>query len=76
MIVIEEKIWDFTVEIPIRHSVREAHENFLIGLEPFLISLENPRNVGPAKSGAGGVIHLHQPGYRKPYYRLFYPNHF
>jgi hypothetical protein len=46
----------------------------LIGLEPFLISLENPRNVGSAKTGAGGVIDLHQPGYQKPYYRLFYPN--
>jgi hypothetical protein len=27
-----------------------------------------------SKKGGGGVIDLHQPGYQKPYYRLFYPN--
>jgi hypothetical protein len=30
---IEEKIWDFAVETPIRYNIRQAYENFLIGLE-------------------------------------------
>ena len=46
----------------------------LIGLEPFLIRIENPKIVGSVEKGGGGVIDLHQPGYQKPYYRLFYPN--
>jgi hypothetical protein len=54
-----------------RHRAQPARN--LLGLEPFLVSMDNPENVGSVKGGAGGVIDLHQPGFRKPYYRLFYP---
>ena len=45
------------------------------GFNAFLSSLQRP-NVPPNTRGSGGVIDLYATGFRRPYYRLFYPSSF
>ncbi len=59
-----------------RHPVNSGDPQVLLGFDNFLSNIQTVVTTQIAQTGAGGVIDLLQVGYRKPYYRLFYPRQF
>jgi hypothetical protein len=58
------------------NSYKHSDSQYLLGFDSFLSSIESVVNTNVAQLGAGGVIDLLRSGYRKSYYRLFYPAQF
>lgn len=49
---------------------------FLLGFDPFIARIPFAIQTDASKDGAGSIIDIHKPGFRFPYYRLFYPGQF
>lgn len=53
-----------------------APGQFLLGFDPFIARIPFTIQADASKDGAGSIIDIHKPGFRFPYYRLFYPGQF
>lgn len=49
---------------------------FLLGFDPFITRIPVLIQTNAAREGAGSLIDIQRPGFRFPYYRLFYPQEF
>ncbi|NJP11952.1 MAG: hypothetical protein HC866_22820 [Leptolyngbyaceae cyanobacterium RU_5_1] len=50
---------------------------YLLGFDPFVSKIQTTVPTDPLQGGAsGGIVDWLQSGYRRPYYRLFYPTQF
>jgi Concanavalin A-like lectin/glucanases superfamily len=59
-----------------RQTTNAGAFRYLLGFDPFLSRLTSVMPTDTAKEGAGGGLDFLKPGFRQPYYRLFYPNQF
>lgn len=53
-----------------------APGQYLLGFDPFVSRIPVLIQTDASREGAGSLIDIQKPGFRFPYYRLFYPNQF
>ncbi len=49
---------------------------YLMGFNPFIARIQTDIQTDGSKLGVPGIVDLLKPGFRQPYYRLFYPSNF
>ncbi len=54
----------------------DGTQRYLLGFDPFVSRLPDSVQTDASRQGASGLVDLLKPGFRQPYYRLFYPSQF
>ncbi|BAY35577.1 hypothetical protein NIES2107_74890 (plasmid) [Nostoc carneum NIES-2107] len=58
------------------HLTNAGAPLYLLGFDPFVSRVLSHISTDVSRTGAGGILDLLKPGFRQPYYRLFYPSEF